>query len=249
MTGCWTSIRCEANAAMLFAFDLIEHDGDDLRDLPLIERKWGLFRLLGKAKRAIRFVEHLTGDGPTVFEHVCRIGAGGHRIEANGRALSQRAVEAVGQDEEPGERGGAPGARGGVVAYLANATIKRSPCTTITPYHRGWMPTHPQRAPRPRAGSLPIIPPQFFDRQLHRFPRSHFFLSVHRLIRACFPSLEVVMKTLLNSCSIRGSTQKRRIDPLGLLMRGLLMRIDPLGLPKQIRQDQRSPCEECHCRP
>ena len=54
------------------------------------------------------------------------------------------------------------------------------------------------------------------------------------------------MKTLLNSCSIRGSTQKRRINSLGLLMRGLLMqkrRIDPLGLPKQIRQDQRSPCE------
>ena len=25
--------------AVLFAFDLIEHDGDDLRDLPLIERK------------------------------------------------------------------------------------------------------------------------------------------------------------------------------------------------------------------
>ena len=59
------------------------------------------------------------------------------------------------------------------------------------------------------------------------------------------------MKTLLNSCSIRGSTQKRRINSLGLLMRGLLMqkrRIDPLGLPKQIRQDQRSPREECHCR-
>ena len=36
--------------------------------------------------------------------------------------------------------------------------------------------------------------------------RSHFFLSVHRLIRASFPFLEVVMKTLLNSCSIRQST-------------------------------------------
>ena len=26
--------------AVLFAFDLIEHDGDDLRDLPLVDRKW-----------------------------------------------------------------------------------------------------------------------------------------------------------------------------------------------------------------
>ena len=37
--------------AVLFAFDLIEHDGDDLRGLPLIERKRRLVRLIGKAKR------------------------------------------------------------------------------------------------------------------------------------------------------------------------------------------------------
>jgi bifunctional non-homologous end joining protein LigD len=64
--------------AVLYAFDLIEHDGDDLRDLPLIERKRWLARLLGRAKRrAIRFTEHLTGDGPTVFDHVCRLGLEG----------------------------------------------------------------------------------------------------------------------------------------------------------------------------
>jgi bifunctional non-homologous end joining protein LigD len=59
--------------AVLYAFDLIEHDGDDLRDLPLIERKRRLKRLLGRSKRrSIQFVEHLTEDGPTVFEYVCR---------------------------------------------------------------------------------------------------------------------------------------------------------------------------------
>ena len=64
--------------AVLYAFDLIEHDGDDLRDLPLIERKRRLKKLLGRAKRrAIQFVEHLTGDGPTVFDHVCRMGLEG----------------------------------------------------------------------------------------------------------------------------------------------------------------------------
>ena len=64
--------------AVLYAFDLIEHGGDDLRALPLIERKRRLARLIGKAKRrAIRFVEHLTDDGPTVFEHVCRMGLEG----------------------------------------------------------------------------------------------------------------------------------------------------------------------------
>ena len=63
--------------AVLFAFDLIEHDGADLRDLPLIERKRRLARLIGRAKHAIRFVEHLTDDGPTVFDHVCRMGLEG----------------------------------------------------------------------------------------------------------------------------------------------------------------------------
>ena len=63
---------------MLFAFDLIEHDGEDLRDMPLIERKRRLAELLGKSQRlGIRFVEHLAGDGPTIFEHVCRMGLEG----------------------------------------------------------------------------------------------------------------------------------------------------------------------------
>ena len=63
---------------MLFAFDLIEHDGEDLRDLPLIERKRRLKKLLGRAKgRRIQFVEHLTGDGATVYRHVCQLGLEG----------------------------------------------------------------------------------------------------------------------------------------------------------------------------
>ena len=44
---------------------LVAYRVDDLRDLPLIERKQRLARLLGRAKRqAIQFVEHLTEDGP-----------------------------------------------------------------------------------------------------------------------------------------------------------------------------------------
>lgn len=63
------------HVAVLFAFDLIEHDGDDLRDLPLIERKRRLARLLGRAKRrAIWYSEHLTGDGPTVSSMSAALG-------------------------------------------------------------------------------------------------------------------------------------------------------------------------------
>jgi ATP-dependent DNA ligase len=42
--------------AVLYAFDLLEQDGCDLRDLPLIGRKRQLARLLGRGqRRAIRF--------------------------------------------------------------------------------------------------------------------------------------------------------------------------------------------------
>ena len=64
--------------AVLYAFDLIEHDGIDLRDVPLIQRKRRLSKLLGRAKRrAIQYNDHFTGDGPTVFKHVCRMGLEG----------------------------------------------------------------------------------------------------------------------------------------------------------------------------
>ena len=70
--------RRRGREVVLFAFDLIGHDGDDLCGLPLIERKRRLKKLIGRSKlRAIQFVEHLMGDGPTVFDHVCRMGLEG----------------------------------------------------------------------------------------------------------------------------------------------------------------------------
>jgi bifunctional non-homologous end joining protein LigD len=42
--------RRTGHAVVLYAFDLIEHDGDDLRKLPLIERKWRFFKLIGKSQ-------------------------------------------------------------------------------------------------------------------------------------------------------------------------------------------------------
>ena len=51
-------MRCGAkrrgHEAVLYAFDLIEHDGDDLRDLPLIERK----RRLARADRQGQAARH-----------------------------------------------------------------------------------------------------------------------------------------------------------------------------------------------
>ena len=53
-----------------------------------------LAKLLGRAKRrSIQFVEHLTGDGPTVFDHACRMGLEGivsKRVDASYRSGPSR---------------------------------------------------------------------------------------------------------------------------------------------------------------
>jgi bifunctional non-homologous end joining protein LigD len=61
----------------LYAFDLIELNGDDLRRDPLEVRKATLRSMLAKAGLGVRFNEHLEGDGPTVFAHACKMGLRG----------------------------------------------------------------------------------------------------------------------------------------------------------------------------
>jgi bifunctional non-homologous end joining protein LigD len=56
----------------LIAFDLIEWQGDDLRNHKLIDRKNRLAKMLARGGAAIRFNEHLAHDGPAMFEHACR---------------------------------------------------------------------------------------------------------------------------------------------------------------------------------
>jgi bifunctional non-homologous end joining protein LigD len=61
----------------LYAFDLIELNGDDLRPDPLEGRKATLQMILAKAGAGIRFNEHMEGDGETVFRHACKLGLEG----------------------------------------------------------------------------------------------------------------------------------------------------------------------------
>jgi bifunctional non-homologous end joining protein LigD len=117
--------RRTGHAVVIYAFDLIEHDGDDLRKLPLIERKWRLFKLIGKSqRRAIRFVEHLTGDGPTIFHHVCRMGLEGVVSKRTGAPYRGGPSRTWLKSKNP-ERGGAPGARGGVALSKVQSVDQR----------------------------------------------------------------------------------------------------------------------------
>ena len=62
----------------LFAFDLLELDGDDLRREPLEVRKATLAPVLAKAGMGLRLNEHLEyDDGEVVFRHACELGLEG----------------------------------------------------------------------------------------------------------------------------------------------------------------------------
>jgi bifunctional non-homologous end joining protein LigD len=59
------------------AFDLLMHDGDDLRRQPLRERKLALGKLLIRSRGGIQYVEHTEGHGEKLFEAVCDLGLEG----------------------------------------------------------------------------------------------------------------------------------------------------------------------------
>jgi bifunctional non-homologous end joining protein LigD len=67
--------RVRVTLAVLYAFDLIELDGCDLRGMPIETRKATLASLLRKPG-AIRLSEHIAADGPQVFAQACRLERG-----------------------------------------------------------------------------------------------------------------------------------------------------------------------------
>ena len=65
-------------SVFLYAFDLVELDGDDLRREPLAVRKATLASLLRRATPGLQFNEHMDHeDGPLVFAHACKLGVEG----------------------------------------------------------------------------------------------------------------------------------------------------------------------------
>ena len=65
------------DGVFMYAFDLIELSGEDLRREPLEMRRATLDVLIGRRLLGIRFNEHIEEDGPTVFKHACKLGLEG----------------------------------------------------------------------------------------------------------------------------------------------------------------------------
>jgi bifunctional non-homologous end joining protein LigD len=69
--------RAYDHQAFLYAFDLLELDGEDWRPRPLLERKARLAKLLAKTSAGIQYSEHLEGDGAAIFAHAGKLGCEG----------------------------------------------------------------------------------------------------------------------------------------------------------------------------
>jgi bifunctional non-homologous end joining protein LigD len=63
----------DGEKAVLCAFDLIELDGQDLRRLPIEQRKAKLAKLVHGPHPGIVLNEHYEGDGEIVFHHACKL--------------------------------------------------------------------------------------------------------------------------------------------------------------------------------
>ncbi len=55
----------------LYAFDLLWLDGEDLRDLPLLERRWRLRTIVPAASSRLLYLDHIEELGVGLFELAC----------------------------------------------------------------------------------------------------------------------------------------------------------------------------------
>jgi len=76
---------------VFFAFDLLFLDGEDLRALPLIERKARWKRLLRRKRPPLLYVDHIKARGRPFFEKVCELDLEG--IVAKRKTAAYRATE------------------------------------------------------------------------------------------------------------------------------------------------------------
>lgn len=54
-----------------YAFDVLSLDGEDLRELPLIDRKATLRKVIGRRKSRLLYLDHIEGRGSALFERIC----------------------------------------------------------------------------------------------------------------------------------------------------------------------------------
>jgi bifunctional non-homologous end joining protein LigD len=76
---------------VFFAFDLLFLNGEDLRDLPLIERKARLKKLLRRKCSSVFYGDHIEAHGRQFFDKVCELDLEG--IVAKRKTAAYRATD------------------------------------------------------------------------------------------------------------------------------------------------------------
>jgi bifunctional non-homologous end joining protein LigD len=71
------ALKDGADGLILFAFDLLERNGEDLTQLTNIERKERLSAVLAEGNDRIRFSDHLIGAGEKLLDAMCKAGQEG----------------------------------------------------------------------------------------------------------------------------------------------------------------------------
>lgn len=71
------ALKAQPEAIQYFAFDLLELDGEDLTDLPLIERKMKLRAILPKKGSRLLYSDHIVGNGEKLLNDFCDAGLEG----------------------------------------------------------------------------------------------------------------------------------------------------------------------------
>ncbi|HEV7436631.1 DNA ligase D [Sphingobium yanoikuyae] len=71
------ALKDAPNAIDYFAFDLLELNGEDLTQRPLLERKELLAALIGEGQGHLRYSDHIIGRGEQLFDSFCGAGLEG----------------------------------------------------------------------------------------------------------------------------------------------------------------------------
>lgn len=67
----FTDLMFRRGEPRFYAFDLLEFEGDDLRGLPLIERKARLRTIMPAKGERLLYCDHIEGDGEALFRLAC----------------------------------------------------------------------------------------------------------------------------------------------------------------------------------
>jgi ATP-dependent DNA ligase len=86
----------------LYAFDLLELNGQDLRREPIEIRKRQLATLLRAARVGLQLNEHISEPGDVVFRHACKMGLEGIVSKRLGSRYRSGPVEGLAQDASHG---------------------------------------------------------------------------------------------------------------------------------------------------